>query len=455
MEEPLSLEQVAELTREPIAELRRWRQLGLIPAENERPLFETVERARLIRFVTRHGISAEQLARLFADHGDVLHSYAKQLGAEARTKTFTVDNIVSRVGLDAETLARIFAVSGMRDEDPIFEDDVAALESVAAARRSGLPEEALLQIVHVFATSLAKVAEAASRLFHFYVHEALRAEGLRGSELEIATQRIADPLTGLLRPAVDYYFQKAWERAIREDLLVHLREVASPPPATPGEVVRTIVFIDLSSFTSLTEAMGDAVAAEVLERFGNLVRDVALCCDGEIVKQLGDGFMLTFADAGSAVGCALELERQASAEPRFPALRMGAHSGTVLYRAGDYVGANVNIAARVAAIAHAHQLLVTRAAREQAALADDDYIAVGRRRLKGLGEEIELFEVRHGMRTPSRAVDPVCGMELDDATTEAQLHWQGRQLRFCSAGCLQRFLGDPDRYATSASSFST
>jgi len=41
----------------------------------------------------------------------------------------------------------------------------------------------------------------------------------------------------------------------------------------------------------------------------------------------------------------------AAAEARFPALRIGAHSGSVLYREGDYVGAGVNLAARVAATA--------------------------------------------------------------------------------------------------------
>jgi class 3 adenylate cyclase/YHS domain-containing protein len=450
MDEPLSLERIAELTGQPVEELRRSCQLGLLSTDTARPVSETVERVLLIRFVTQRGMPADELARLCHDQGDVLDAYVRQLARPGRAKTFTMEEVAGRVEVDARTLARLAVAAGMRDQEPLFEDDVAALELVAAALRAGLPEEALLQIMHVFAASLAKVAEAACRLFHFYVHERFRAEGLRGPELETATQGIADPLTSLLQPAVQYFFERAWERAVREDLLVHLREEASPPPATPGEVLRTVVFVDLSSFTPLSEAMGDAAAAEVLERFGELTRDIALCCDGEIVKQLGDGFMLTFADSDSARGCALELERQVAAEPRFPAVRMGAHTGTVLYRAGDYVGVNVNIAARVAAFAHAHQLLVTRAVRDQTTLVDIDYVSAGRHRLKGLGDEMELFAVRPGSPPLARATDPVCGMQLDDSTTEARVHWRDQQLGFCSPGCLKRFLEDPQRYITSA-----
>src|SRR4030067_853519 len=43
----------------------------------------------------------------------------------------------------------------------------------------------------------------------------------------------------------------------------------------PGQMSAAIVFVDLSSFTPLTEAMGDVKAAEVLERFSSLVREAA------------------------------------------------------------------------------------------------------------------------------------------------------------------------------------
>jgi Cu+-exporting ATPase len=45
-----------------------------------------------------------------------------------------------------------------------------------------------------------------------------------------------------------------------------------------------------------------------------------------------------------------------------------------------------------------------------------------------------------------RAIDPVCGMTVDPKTTKHHLHWHGRPLFFCSAGCKTKFEADPERY---------
>ena len=46
-----------------------------------------------------------------------------------------------------------------------------------------------------------------------------------------------------------------------------------------------------------------------------------------------------------------------------------------------------------------------------------------------------------------RPMDPVCGMELDEASANARLNWDGARLLFCSEGCLRRFVEDPERYS--------
>jgi P-type Cu+ transporter len=49
---------------------------------------------------------------------------------------------------------------------------------------------------------------------------------------------------------------------------------------------------------------------------------------------------------------------------------------------------------------------------------------------------------------PTRAVDPVCGMQVDPATAAGSADHQGVTYWFCSAGCRDAFAADPDRYAT-------
>jgi adenylate cyclase len=64
------------------------------------------------------------------------------------------------------------------------------------------------------------------------------------------------------------------------------------------------------------------------------------------VKQIRDAFILTFARPADAIEFGLTMDRLVDAEPQFPALHIGARQGSVLYRAGDYVGGTVNLAAR-------------------------------------------------------------------------------------------------------------
>jgi YHS domain-containing protein len=122
----------------------------------------------------------------------------------------------------------------------------------------------------------------------------------------------------------------------------------------------------------------------------------------------------------------------------------------VLYRDGDYVGANVNLAARVAAEAERHQVVVTGAVRrEVTALSDVEFVRLPRRRLKGLTEEIDLFEARaSGHDRATRVVDPVCRMELGPGEVAARLALEGREQAFCSEECLRRFVASPERYGT-------
>src|SRR6266542_2707112 len=106
-------------------------------------------------------------------------------------------------------------------------------------------------------------------------------------------------------------------RAVREDMMLHL-EGGLPRPAhteRPAQLRLAIVFLDISSYTPITEVMGDAVAAKIVERFSELVHETAARSDGRIVDRIGDAFLLVFPDPRAAIRCALEIERRAAAEP--------------------------------------------------------------------------------------------------------------------------------------------
>jgi class 3 adenylate cyclase/YHS domain-containing protein len=448
MAEGMTLAQLAEVAGVTVAVLEEWQRLGLLVGRGDAVDALDLERVRVVQFAGRRGFSAARVAEVCAEAGDLLGIHVGMLPIGWSRRGVSFDEAARASGLDPEALGRLWRAAGLVGQDEVYEEDLEALRSLRIALDAGLPEEALAQILRVLSGSLGRVAEAEARLFHHYVHERLRAQGVRGVALTAATEAVAAPLVGLVEPTVAYFHRKAWERAQREDLLVHLGEGAVPPSEVPGELEVAVLFVDLSGFTPLTEVMGDAAAAGLMERFGDLVHQAAHEHHGTVVKQIGDEFMLAFTRPVDAVACGLSIERAVSAEEKFPAVRQGAHAGRALYRAGDYVGATVNIAARVVAEADRHRFLVTGALRDEVGdIADVAFTAVGDRSLKGIAAPVELFAVTPLGDRPRREVDPVCLMDLDPATATIRLSWRGSRLLFCSDDCLARFVAAPDDFA--------
>src|SRR5262249_34244118 len=127
----------------------------------------------------------------------------------------------------------------------------------------GFPEEALLEVLRVHFDSLGRVAEGDVRLFHFYIHERLRVAGVSVPELVNATRGASVQLRRMIEPLLVYAHRKGMAKALREDMLMHLAEAAGAAPAgpAPAQLRLAIVFTDLSSFTPMTQSMGDAAAA--------------------------------------------------------------------------------------------------------------------------------------------------------------------------------------------------
>jgi class 3 adenylate cyclase/YHS domain-containing protein len=448
----LSLVELARRSGEAAKHLMEWRSLHLIGAEDREGFsLEDLERIRLIQFGVRRGASVESFARAEAEGRRFLGHYIDQLFPAGIGPAYSIADAAEMAGLDVELVRRLQEVAGVSTSsgERVDKEDVELLRGWKIALEAGLPEEALFQLMRVYADALGRVAEAEARLFHFYVHERLRDGGLSGLALHDRTEAASQPMRRLIEPALLYFHRKGMAHALCEDMLLHLAEYSGSAERreAPAQLRVAIAFLDLASFTPLTESMGDVAAAEVVARFSELVREVVNRHQGRVVERIGDAFLLTFTEPQTAVACALEIERRAREEHQFPALRGGIHFGPVLYREGGYVGTNVNIAARVAAEAQRNQLLVTREVRAKAtALATVDFVPLGRRRLKGLAEELELFEACVlGEEGTKRVTDPVCGMELTKVGVAARLSLEDSEVSFCSERCLRIFVESRSR----------
>jgi hypothetical protein len=127
-----------------------------------------------------------------------------------------------------------------------------------------------------------------------------------------------------------------------------------------SEGAMIVMFADLAGYTALTDVHGDEEAVAAVEAFHQVVSQAAEAGHLNIIKGIGDAFLLTGADAAGAVAAARDVIEAMQRVERAPAVRVGIHAGPVSLRGGDVFGGTVNIAARVAGEARAGQILVTQ-----------------------------------------------------------------------------------------------
>jgi predicted ATPase/class 3 adenylate cyclase len=163
----------------------------------------------------------------------------------------------------------------------------------------------------------------------------------------------------------------------------------------------TFLFTDLEGSTRLWERFPQPMK-RALERHDSILLNAVTGAGGQVVKMTGDGLMAVFGSAAEAVRACLAAQRGLVDEP-WPEtgvlrVRMGLHSGEAHQRGNDYFGPAVIRSARIMAVGHGGQVLLSAAS---AALVADQLpdgaalVDLGAHRLKDLGRPEELFQLVH------------------------------------------------------------
>ena len=155
----LTLEELAELTAAPADQLREWRSLGLIGRESAETFGpEDVQRIRLIQLLLRRGIGLAAIARVEREQG-FLSRYIDVMFPAGVRAIYSLAEVNRMLGMDSGSVRRFWEAAGLGDRgDLLDEEDVQALKAIRVLVEAGLPEEALVQLAHVYADALGRVA---------------------------------------------------------------------------------------------------------------------------------------------------------------------------------------------------------------------------------------------------------------------------------------------------------
>jgi adenylate cyclase len=399
-EDPISLNEAAEIAGVSPSTLKRWARARVIPVRGERWTTAAAAQARVVARMRERGHSLAELRRAVRE-GRLAFGYVEDL-LPGRRGSLSRRDAAERTGLEEALIERMMSLLGTPTaiEGTLNEQDAEAMERFADVLRAGFPLVAVLQLIRIYAQSIRKISEAEVRLFHLYVHEPLIRQGVDSLEMAEEMEGLARDLLPLTSPLMEYIHQRYLRFYIEQDVVGHM-EAELGGHQQLGRVQMAFCFVDLTGFTRYTEEEGDEEAFDLVERFVETV-EATLPSEALMVKTIGDEVMIVSPDPVTltewAVGfMALFQER--------PQPRVGVHYGRAVYRDGDYFGTDVNLTHRVVARALGGEVMVTTAVVD--AIGRSDYLEfdpIGEVELKGFPEPVELFVVRAKAAEESRKI---------------------------------------------------
>jgi class 3 adenylate cyclase len=162
-------------------------------------------------------------------------------------------------------------------------------------------------------------------------------------------------------------------------------------PVDIDRILTTVMFTDIVASTERAAAEGDQRWRALLDSHDRVVRDQLTRFGGKEINTTGDGFLASFDGPARAIRCARGITQ--SAGKLGIEVRAGLHTGECERRGTDLAGLAVHIAARVGALAHPSEVLVSSTVKDLVAGSGIVFTERGEHVLKGIPDQWRLFAV--------------------------------------------------------------
>ena len=187
----------------------------------------------------------------------------------------------------------------------------------------------------------------------------------------------------------------------------------------------TILFSDIKGSTAYFEQHGDVEGLAMVQRHNDLLFPCVENNHGRIIKTIGDAIMALFDNPVNAVKAAAQMQRslfddrrnRPESEPTH--IRIGLHTGLGLRQDNDVFGDVVNASARVQSQCEPDQILITDSLLHAAEAAGMQVGKLGRARMKGKDEPIDIYAVAWSGWATQRLIDDLL-TKFDGESREAK-----------------------------------
>lgn len=126
---------------------------------------------------------------------------------------------------------------------------------------------------------------------------------------------------------------------------------------TLDRLISIIIYADIVGYSSMMQK-DEELALSKLKHFEEVLNIQSKKYDGEIVKTYGDGCLMLFPSAVSAIKCAISIQHNMRKAPYVP-LRIGVHIGEIVRKGHDIFGDGLNITSRIESMGAANSVLIS------------------------------------------------------------------------------------------------
>jgi adenylate cyclase len=382
-------EDVAERAGVTVATLRRWIKAGAIPQYEGVWTSAAVAHARIVGQLRKSGESLDEIVKAAGDGRLVLGGVDALFAVE--TKSFTLKQAAKQAGIKFDVAEQVWLSLGLSVQatDHVTQKDVDALKRIGDVLDAGVPLGALLQVIRVSAKAFSDIADAEARLVRMFVHEPMLQDGATSAQISDVMSAMIGGVLPHMTPLFEYMHSRFLQQYTEQ---VQIENVQGSTTTGEGRLNVAICFVDIAGFTRYTEQAGVEKAFEQADQLRQYI-ETTLPDSARLIKLTGDGAMIVGSEPGELSRWAVDL---ASSEEQIFKLRIGLDFGEALYRDGDYFGGAINMAARVLNRTDADEVLATQQVKDNVknrAALGLRFVSIGKVRLKGFDDVIELFRI--------------------------------------------------------------
>lgn len=201
--------------------------------------------------------------------------------------------------------------------------------------------------------------------------------------------------------------------------------IAEDPEEVDGKVKRqlaAIMFTDIAGYSRMANH-DEKAALKVIKKQRRLLKPIVKKFEGEWLKEIGDGLLLSFDSSINAVDCAIAIQEKLRGEPHLD-LRIGLHQGDIVRDGKDILGDGVNIASRIEPYAPIGGIAISEKI-QQDLISQPEYDVqlLGEFALEGVDQRVEVYTLNNEVEEleetqliePEETVLPPDAVESDEA----------------------------------------